>query len=467
MAEKIGFFSSLRFKLVLLVTIFSAILMGSVIVYLEQDIRASMIAESVEKGLGIARGVAFNAEDPLLTGDDLYLFSAVNIAQKSQGVSYAHIVGENGLIKASSRMELSGRPYLQPVGEPLRGEGAQDHKILRIRFEGHNVLDLSVPIVAVADPTLVLGQIHIGLSEDLISAAVAKMQHNLMLLTAIALILGIAIALVLSRFLTRPIDALVVGVTAIGEGKLEQRIELERKDEFGVLTRAFNEMAASLWEKEFIKNTFERYVSKELAHEILQHKEDLHLWGEEKEITVLFCDLRGFTTLSEKLSPAEVVSLLNTFFTRMIEVIIAHKGMVDKFIGDAIMALFGAPIRREDDPLMAVQCALEMQRQMIILNEDRTSKGLSPLTMGIGINTGAVVAGNIGSLHRMEYTVIGDTVNVASRLEGASRSGDVLITEATYLKVKAAVLVTPLEPMMFKGKSSHVNIYRVNGLMAP
>ena len=467
MPEKIGFFSSLRFKLVLLITIFSAILMGSSILYLERDIRESMIVASVEKGLGIARGVAFNAEDPLLTGDDLYLFSAVNIARKSQGVSYAHIVGDKGLIKASSRMELTGTPYLQPVGEPLQVEGMQNHKILRIDFEGHNVLDLSVPIVAVSDPSLVLGQIHIGLSEEVISAAVAKMQHNLMLLTAVALILGIAIALVLSRFLIRPIDALVAGVTAIGEGKLEQRIELRRKDEFGVLTRAFNDMAASLWEKEFIKNTFERYVSKELAHEILQHKEELQLGGEEKEVTVLFCDLRGFTSLSEKLSPAEVVSLLNTYFTRMIEVISAHQGMVDKFIGDAIMALFGAPIRRENDPLLAVQCALEMQRQMKILNVERTNKGLPPLTMGIGINTGAVIAGNIGSLHRMEYTVIGDTVNIASRLEGASRIGDVLITEATYLKIKDDVQVTRLEPMIFKGKSAQINVYRVDGLVAP
>ena len=466
MAKNIGFFSRLQFKIGLMITIFSAILMGSVIVYLERDIRESMIAESVEKGLGIARGVAFNAEDPLLTGDDLYLFSAVNIARKSQGVSYAHIVGDKGIIKASSRMALTGTPYKRPVGESLRIEGMQDHKILRIDFEGHSVLDLSVPIVAVADPTLVLGEIHIGLSEEVISAAVAKMQRNLLMLTVVALILGVVVALFLSRFLIHPIDALVVGVTAIGEGKLEQRIELERKDEFGVLTRAFNEMAASLWEKEFIKNTFERYVSKELAHEILEHKEELQLGGEEKEVTILFSDLRGFTALSEKLSPAEVVSLLNIYFTRMIEVISAHQGMVDKFIGDAIMALFGAPIRRDDDPLKAVQCGLEMQRQMHLLNEERASKGLPPLIMGIGINTGSVVAGNIGSINRMEYTVIGDTVNVASRLEGASRCGDVLITEATYLKIKEAVRVTRLEPMVFKGKSSQINVYRVDRLVA-
>lgn len=464
MAEKIGFFSTLRFKLVLLITIFSAVLMGSVIIYLERDIRESMIAESVEKGLGIARGVAFNAEDPLLTGDDLYLFSAVNVARKSHGVSYAHIIGDKGLIKASSRMELTGKPYLQPVGETLQVKGSQGSKIVRISYEGDNVLDLSVPIVAVADPTLVLGQIHIGLSEDVISAAIAKMHQTLILLTAIASILGIAIALVLSRFLTRPIDALVRGVTAIGAGRLEERIDLQRNDEFGVLTRAFNEMAASLWEKEFIKNTFERYVSKELAHEILQHKEELHLGGEEKEITVLFCDLRGFTTLSEKLSPAEVVSLLNTFFSRMIEVISGHQGMVDKFMGDAIMALFGAPIRRDNDPLHAVRCALEMQRQVGILNQERINQGQHPLSMGIGINTGAVVAGNIGSIHRMEYTVIGDTVNVASRLEGISRSGDVLITEATYLQVKDSVRVTPIPPMLLKGKSEQINIYRVDGV---
>lgn len=461
MAEKVGIFSSLRFKVALLLALFGGGLMLVAMGLVDQDIRQSLVAESIEKGLGIARGVAFHAEDPLLTGDDLYLFSAIGYAARAPGVRYALIVDEQGIIEAADVMERVGKPFvLPPPAERVR-EG-EDFLVRRIFLDGTPVLDLSVPILTVAEPTLRLGEIHLGLSEGVIGAAVGKMRLRLILLTLAALLAGSLVAYLLAKFFLRPVDTLVQGVRAIGEGNLEQRIDLRRRDELGLLTRAFNEMAESLREKDFIQNTFERYVSQPLARQILARKNELQLGGEEKEATVLFCDIRGFTTLAEHLAPPQVVELLNGYFTRMVGVIGAHEGMVDKFMGDAVMALFGVPFGRGEEPLRAVQCALALRQAVQSFNEERRRSGLPALAVGIGINTGPVVAGNIGSQQRMEYTVIGDTVNIASRLQSIAAPGEILVSEATFRRMADKVRATALEPMTLKGKSVPVGVYRID-----
>ncbi len=465
MAEGIGFFSSLRFRFALLLALFGGLLMAGAMTLVEQGIRQSLVRESVDKGLAVARGVAFNVEDPLLTGDDLYLFSSVGSAVQTPGIRYALIIDETGRIKAADDISRVGESFvLPPTAVPVR-EG-KDYRVARGDFEGLPVLDLAVPIVAVADPSLMLGEIHLGLSEEVIGAAVRSMRLRLSWLTLAALLVGALAAYLAATLFVRPVNALVRGVRAIGEGNLEQRIDLTGKDEFGLLTRAFNEMAESLREKEFIKNTFERYVSKPLAQQILLHKDQLQLGGEEKEVTILFCDIRGFTPLAEQLSPRQVVELLNAFFTRMVQVIGRYEGMVDKFMGDSIMTLFGAPLAQGDEPMRAVRCALELRQAVAAFNEERQGEGLAPLAVGIGINTGMVVAGNIGSHQRMEYTVVGDSVNVASRLEGMSSPGEILVSEGTFRQVEGRVEATLMPPMTLKGKSRPVGVYRIEGLAA-
>ncbi|BCR04596.1 hypothetical protein DESUT3_16650 [Desulfuromonas versatilis] len=463
MADRTPFFASLRWKFALVLALFSGLLMLAVVVVLEKNIRQSLIRENIDKGIGIARGVAFNAEDPLLTGDDLYLFSAVKNALRSPGISYAFIVDRQGSVRAAADMAQVGRSYALPAeAQPLReGDG---FRVLRTVREGSAVLDLEIPIFSVAEQPVRLGSIHLGLSEQLISADIASMRRRLALLSAVALVAGSVIAYLLASIFVRPVHALVRGVKAIGEGRLEQHIDLKRRDELGTLTTAFNEMAESLRDKEFIKNTFERYVSKPLATEILRQRDSLRLGGEEKEVTILFSDIRRFTSLAEQLPPTQVVAMLNDYFSRMIEVVNTNNGMVDKLMGDSVMALFGAPIPLGDDPLRAVRCGLVMQQAVAAFNLEQQSRDLPPLEMGIGINTGPVVAGNIGSAMRMEYTVIGDNVNVAARLQGIARPGEVLVSEATYQRVRDQVRATPLEPMTLKGKSRPVGVYRIEEL---
>lgn len=454
---------SLRIKGALLLAVFSGCLMLTVMLLLEKNIRQTLVRENIDKGIGIARGVAFNTEDPLLTGDDLYLFSAVKNAARSPGVRYALIVDREGTIRASADMAGVGSAFALPRdAEQVAATG--EYRVLRTGAGGSAVLDLAVPVFSVAEQPVRLGEIHLGLSEELIVREIAAMRNRLAVLTVVALLIGGAAAYLIAGLFVRPVHALVRGVRAIGAGDLNQHIDLKRSDELGVLTAAFNEMTASLREKEFIKSTLERYVSKPLAQQILEHRDELRLGGAEKEVTILFCDIRRFTALAEQMPPTQVVTLLNDYFTRMIQVVIQHEGMVDKLMGDSVMALFGAPITLGDEPMRAVRCALDMQREVADFNRARQAEGMPPLEMGIGINTGAVVAGNIGSAMRMEYTVIGDSVNIAARLQGMARPGEVLVSEATLDRVRERVTATPLEPMTLKGKSQPVGVFRIEGL---
>lgn len=465
MAKHIGFFSSLRFKFALLLALFSGLLMLGAMYLLEKDVRQSLISESIAKGVGIARAVALNAEDPLLTGDDIYLFTAVNNSMKSPGIVYSHIVDDKGEVKASGDVSLVGKSF-KPVSGTLAGFTQQGFNVARDTSKLPAVLELTVPITSLVDESIKLGSIYLGLSEKLITDAVNEMRRNITILTSAALIIGCMIAYFLASFFVRPVASLVTGVRAIGEGDFNQKIELNRNDELGVLTDSFNEMAESLREKEYIKNTFERYMSKQLADDLLNRQDELKLGGDEKLVSILFSDLRGFTTISENLTAPEVVELLNNYFDQMISIVEENQGMVDKFIGDALMALFGAPLPMGNDAYHAVKCALEMQGALESLNAEREKNNETHLEMGIGVNTGKVVAGNIGSHSRMEYTVIGDNVNLSSRLEGMTKQYGcpVLISQQTFDALNGEVICRPVDIVRVKGKSQGVRVYEALAL---
>ena len=461
---KISLFSSLRFKFALTMALFSGLLMVAVMVLLEQNFRESLLRENIEKGIGIARGVAFNAEDPMLTGDDLYLFSAITNATRSPSIRYAMIVDNELNIRASSDVSNVGGSYQLPATTELV-ESNKDYKVNKLGGGGQTVYDLEVPIFTVADTPVKLGTIHLGLSTDLVNQEILAMRYRLTTLSILALIVGAIIAFALAGVSVRPVKALMKGVRAVGAGRLDTTIDIKRKDEIGVLTQAFNDMTESLRDKEFIKQTFGRYVSKQLADRILKRKDEVQLGGEEMTITILFSDIRRFTSLAERLPARQVVDLLNDYFTQMIGVVIDHDGVVDKLMGDSVMALFGAPIPGKEDTINAIRCSLAMQKRLATFNKNRSDKGRPTLEMGIGLNTGPVIAGNIGSSERMEYTVIGDSVNIAARLQALAKPGEVLVSEATYQQVKDKVIATTLEPMTLKGKRIPVGVYRIDSLL--
>ena len=204
-------------------------------------------------------------------------------------------------------------------------------------------------------------------------------------------------------------------------------------------------------------------MTRQVAEEIMKDRDRIKLGGNRSNVTVLFSDIRNFTTISEQLEAEEVVTMLNSYFTRMLDPIFRYEGTLDKFIGDAMMAVFGAPIPLVNDAEHAVRAALEMRRALRWYNEDRAGQGLSPIDNGIGITKCEAVSGNIGSEQRMDYTVIGDTVNIASRLEGLTKSYDlkILVNEGVYNEIKDKIPCVDLGFAHVKGKEGDVHIYGV------
>lgn len=214
----------------------------------------------------------------------------------------------------------------------------------------------------------------------------------------------------------------------------------------------------------FIHKVFSFYMSDEIVNTILESPERQKLGGQENKITIMFCDLRNFTPLSETIPGEKLVSLLNSYFTKMVRVIEKYQGTVDAFIGDAIMVIFGAPHSSGNDSLRAITCALEMQKELKKLNRANAKLNLPLLEMGAGINTGLAIVGNIGSKKRMQYSAIGSAVNLSSRIQGLSLGGQILISESTYQEVANDIKISGHLRVKVKGIDSPITIYDVAGL---
>ncbi|MCB1159368.1 MAG: adenylate/guanylate cyclase domain-containing protein [Leptospiraceae bacterium] len=217
----------------------------------------------------------------------------------------------------------------------------------------------------------------------------------------------------------------------------------------------------------YIKNTFSKFVSSDVVDELLKDPSKIALGGSKKEITIFFSDIRGFTTISESLGPEQLVSLLNEYLSAMTEIVLAYKGTIDKYMGDAIMAFWGAPMQLEDHAYYACVTALYQMEHLKKMQEDWKTRGLPSIDIGIGLNTGLAVVGNMGSAHRMEYTCMGDTINLGSRLEGSNKmyATNIIISEYTYEKVKDRVYARELDLVKVKGKNFPVRIYELIGLV--
>lgn len=270
-------------------------------------------------------------------------------------------------------------------------------------------------------------------------------------------------AFFLSKEVTRSLDHLRAIVKRIGLGDFTAHAHLETKDEFGELATHINEMTRGLQERDRLKVNFARYVSQHIMEKILATETPLKLEGERRKVTILFSDIRQFTHLAETLPPEAVVALLNEYFEQMIEAIFTHSGTLDKFIGDGIMAEFGAPLDDVSQETHAVAAAIDMLKKLEILCLKWKQEDRPVIQMGIGIHTGEAIVGNIGSEKRTEYTAIGDTVNVAARLEQATKilKYPILISETTYMGCKDAFPFKDLGSMALPGRKEQIKVYTV------
>ena len=293
-----------------------------------------------------------------------------------------------------------------------------------------------------------------------VPALLDNMVIAIVFLVAVGALTAIGLAAYVSRSVSEPLRDVEAAMERVGRGDLDTRAPVVSNDEIGAVAEGFNRMMAGLRERERIRETFGKYVSPEVRDEILAS--GTRLEGQVREVTILFSDLRDFTPWVESHPPAEVVRDINQYFTLMEGAIRAHGGLVVQFIGDEIEAVFGAPAADPHHPDHAVQAGIEMRRRLEEWNESRRRTGAVMLRHGIGIHTGEVLAASIGSPERLSYALVGDPVNLASRIQGLTKEvgGDLLVSGETVRRLKEPVTLEALPAVRVKGRLSEVEVYK-------
>ncbi len=390
-----------------------------------------------------------------------FLQAALSLNQENRDLAYAVVVDNYGQVMAGkAKVDL----VVFPGGKRMNDERKTLMEIARLEGKLGSVMRTTrFPLqVAGKEP---VGRLLVGTSLERIEAEGRK---DLLLnggAFVLALLAMIAYAtFILGRVVVSPIQEVVSAMREVQDGRLDVELDMKRKDEIGELATTYNFMVHGLREREQLKDAFSRYVSKQVYQKMQAGA--IKLTGETRNATILFSDIRSFTSISEQLTPSEVVSMLNEYFTEMVEIIFKYDGFLNKFIGDAIMAVYNVPLDQEEPELRAVKTALEMVISLEKLNTRRQARGQDAIKIGIGVNTGPVVAGNLGHEQRLEYTVIGDAVNLAQRLESQTKvaGATILISDTTYKVCGALLQAQKLPPVKVKGKQENVTLYAVTGL---
>jgi len=286
-------------------------------------------------------------------------------------------------------------------------------------------------------------------------------------LAVVCLMVISGILLLMARKMIKPVKMLTGAAVRLNKGDYDLFVPVITKDELGNLTTTFNSMIQGLRQRDFIKDTFGRYLDHEVVNRLLASKDGLKLGGEKREVSILMSDLRGFTALTAGMPPERTIAVLNRYLEKMLERLLEYRATIDEIVGDGILAIFGAPEYFEDHPARAVACALAMQMAMEGVNAMNEMDGLPPLEMGIAVNTGEVVVGNIGSEKRTKYGVVGAEVNFTGRVESYTVGGQVLITESTFKRTRIMVQVRDVMTVEMKGLQGPVTLYDLQGIGAP
>ncbi len=420
--------------------------------------RDRLYAQTMRTGTVSLNYFAGDAALPLLEDDTLRLNSLIKDSASVEGLVYASIVDRAGVIRAHTDTTRIGSaaPAL-PVTEGSRAEGSLKSVTYR-GADGAHLMNLARPVVYSGTT---LGEANVGISLDFIDTQIRRESLTIIVLSLFIVLLGISIAIMIGVGFARPISQLVLATREIGKGNFQYRVERVRGDEFGDLASAFNYMSRELWKKLVMTKSFGSYVSPEILEMVMAHPDGVLLGGKRMEVTVVFTDIRGFTAYAETKDPEHVVDAINEYFEIATRHIQNHGGYVDKFIGDAVLGVFGAPLVQPDHALRAVRASVAMQRELLAQDAGR-----NPLLsqVGIGINSGVAVAGDLGSEVKRQYSVIGDCVNVASRVNALAGGGITIITRSTREAAGDLVEVVALPPARVKGKSEPIEIFEVSGV---
>jgi class 3 adenylate cyclase len=419
---------------------------------------ASLLLQRAEQALVAqvtlqAENYARSAREALLPKPDPFaLHFATQSQLKEEAVASAEVLNAQGrILSHTDPARIGGQQAAPRAHGPLSSSA--------VAFDGG--YEISAPISA---GDRLIGLVTLKVTRLSLARALGGARHQIWRLAWLAAGLNLVGATLLVGWMMRPIPRLAEAAAAIGVGDYDARVVHKTRDELGLLASAFNVMAAGLAEREKMRSMFGKFVPPEVVEKLVKDGAGLG-GGVRREVTVLMADIRDFTQLSETLPPEQLLSFLNDYFSRMVEIIVRHGGCVDKFMGDGILAVFGAPAPLEDHAARAATCALEMHFCLERLNAERSRGGLAPIRFGVALNTGPAVAGMVGSKDKMEYTVVGDTVNTVSRLEGLnSKLGtEILVTESVYLQTCDLFSYEGIGRIQVRGRTQAVGVFQLLG----
>lgn len=385
-------------------------------------------------------------------------FSQQHLEDISETVGAVVGIVEQQRLLMSSKWEE--RAYFAKKLEDLGEERLfSNSKTTQISLLGERFL-----IRHITDENLFFPDYVVAKSLDAELVFVDNIRTSTVLVSALALLVSLLLSLLVATGISKPIERLRLATKEVEDENFSHRVPVVGGDEFSTLSKSFNNMMHGLQEKQAIRATLDKSVSREVATHLLDH--GAVLGGESLESSVLFADIRGFTELSERLTETQLIELLNDYFSNMNHCILSRDGVIDKFIGDAIMAIFGAPVKTTNHALCALTAAMDMIAALEAFNRHALERYQCQLRIGVGVNTGRVVAGLVGSSDRMNYTVLGDQVNIASRVEGLSKYYGValIVTEATLEALPAKEKAERwtfryLDRVQVKGRSTGLAVY--------
>ncbi len=409
-------------------------------------------------GSALARQVASSASELVLSEDNLGLQALVNNLVDNNQIKGAIIISNKNKILSKNGLT----PSLDFIQHQINtNKSTNSFKWNTTHTPAEKFICFNSPIKF---KQLVAGHIIITFSQQQMMRSLYSSRNVIIYTTILMGLIAILLAFVMSRHLSKPIHNLVEATQAIGAGDFHVRLNEKRNDEIGELASAFNLMAQGLLQKSQVEDVFSRYVSSNVAKKVLQNLDDIELGGKHVTASVLFADIVGFTSISETLPPQEIANLLNEYFTHISTIAQLNNGHIDKFMGDCAMVVFGVPEHSEHHSLNAIKCALMIKDAVIKLNKVRLLENKIPINFRMGINSGEMIAGNLGSNDRMEYTVIGDPVNIASRLAGIAKSNQIVILEELYNQPDIAnnIIATQHKVIKIRGKKEPVSTWLVN-----
>lgn len=394
---------------------------------------------------------------PLLQKDSLALSLLVQNILKYPGIYDAFILNDNYVIEGHTHLKEVGKSYINAEAiTEAEGDGPW------LISDDEGILTYAAPIVF---KETTVGYTVVSFSKSFIGEQVRLATTRVIVIAVFAIVLVSLLSIPLSSRLLRPVLELFKGTKEVALGNFDYRIPEKSKDEIGELVSSFNRMALELKKKEIMKGVFNRYVSPSVADEILKDPERITLGGDRRNVTVFFADIRDFTTHASRMSPEETVEALNRYFTLMTELVFRFQGTIDKFIGDAVMGVFGSPIRSASHLEQGIKTVYAIREAVNIVNASREKRSLEPFRMGIGLDTGEVIVGNMGSQVRMEYTAVGEAVNMAARLADMAGAGQILVTKDAYEAAANKVDASEIEDTLIKGFDEPVKLYNIEELL--